>query len=126
MNKDIRLATSFKGHRKRKKLERILGERATSHLVDLWISVAQDSPEGDLKGWDEEDIAYSGSWQEEPDVFVNALLKCGFLKKNGSGCYEIHDWCDHQGYACKAKERSKQAKKAAEVRWKTRYKKESK
>ena len=117
MNKDIRLATSFKGHRKRKKLEKILGKGATGFLVDLWISVAQSNPEGILTDWDEEDIAISSDWIGDPKVFVDALIKCNFLKKNGHDCFEIHDWCDHQGYACKAQERSDQAKKAATARW---------
>jgi len=126
MNKDIRLATSFKGHRKRKKLEKLLGPGATGHLIDLWISVAQSNPEGILSGWDVEDIAFSGEWVGDPDEFVNAMIKCSFIKQNGNGCYEIHDWCDHQGFACKAKERSEQAKKAAKVRWKTKHKQDKK
>ena len=122
MNKDIRIATSFKGHRKRKKLEKIIGVGATSHLIDLWVTVAQSNPNGILTDWDDEDISYSGSWDGEPSEFVSALVKCNFIKKNGNGCYEIHDWCDHQGYACKAEERSEQAKKAAAIRWKDKRK----
>ena len=118
MNKDIRIATSFKGHRKRKRLTRILGSGATDYLIDLWITVAQNNPEGLLLKWDIIDIADSAGWQGEPQEFVDALIKCNFLKKNGNSCFEIHDWCDHQGYACKARERSEQAKKAAEIRWK--------
>jgi len=122
MNKDIRIAVSFKGHRKRKKIERMLGQGATSYLIDLWITVAQDSPEGVLNGWDEEDIASSAGWIEDPLIFVNALITCGFLTRLECGTFQVHDWCDHQGYACKAKERSEQARIAAEARWKTRFK----
>jgi len=122
MNTDIRIATSFKGHRKRKKLEKILGPSASGNLIDLWITVAQGNPEGKLVGWDEDDIAYSGNWDGDSKEFVNALIACKFLKESEAGCYEIHDWCDHQGYACKAKDRSEQAKKAAEVRWKEKRK----
>ncbi len=122
MNKDIRLATSFKGHRKRKKLERLIGKGATSHLIDFWISVAQSNPEGVLHGWDADDVACSGEWDGDSQDFVDALIKCKLIKKNSSGCFEVHDWCDHQGYACKAKERSEQAKKAAEIRWKKKQK----
>ena len=121
MNKDIRLATSFKGHRKRKKLERLLGAGATGYLIDLWITVAQSNPEGILYGWDEEDICYSSNWTGETKVFIDSLKQCGFLQIHESGELEVHDWCDHQGYACKAKERSEQAKKAAEVRWKGKH-----
>ena len=123
MNKDIRLAISFKGHRKRKKLERMLGPGATGYLIDLWITVAQGNPKGILMDWDEDDIACSAGWEGDPAVFIDALTKCGFIKNNGLGCFEIHDWEDHQGYVCKSKERSEQAKKAAEIRWKDKFKK---
>jgi hypothetical protein len=123
VNKDIRLAISFKGHRKRKKLERMLGSGATGYLIDLWITVAQGNPKGVLHNWDEEDIACSGGWEGDPTVFVNALTTCGFIKNNGLDCFEIHDWEDHQGYVSKSEERSEQAKKAAETRWKKKYEK---
>lgn len=99
-----------------------MGPGATGNLIDLWITVAQGNPEGILTGWDEEDIAYSGNWDGDPKEFISALIKCNFLTINENECYEIHDWCDHQGYACKARERSEQAKKAATARWREKRK----
>ncbi len=117
MNKDIRLATSFKGHRKRKRLIRLLGFGAEVYLIDLWLTVAMDCPEGVLIGWDEEDIADACDWEEEPQKLVDALIESHWLEKDADGEYALHDWCEHQGWACRAKERSEIAKKAAEVRW---------
>ena len=35
MNSDIRLAVSFRGHRKRKRLRLLLGPGSTDYLIDL-------------------------------------------------------------------------------------------
>ena len=121
MNKDIRLATSFKGHRKRKKLKRILGFGAEIYLIDLWLTVAMDCPEGILVGWDEEDISDACDWPGDPNELVTALIESGWLEKDSDGEYVIHDWCEHQGWACKAKQRSNTAKQAANARWGKKY-----
>lgn len=117
MNKDIRLATSFKGHRKRKRLKRLLGFGAEVYLIDLWLAVAMDCPEGILAGWDEEDIADACDWEKEPKILVDALIECHWLEKNSDGEYALHDWCEHQGWACKARARSKAAGKNILLRW---------
>jgi hypothetical protein len=105
MNTDIRLSVSFKGHRKRAKLRRILGDRATDYLIDLWITVSMDRPDGDLKGFDETDIAIMAGWQEDPKAFVAALINVGFLDID-NGDYRLHDWVDHNPWASSATERS--------------------
>ena len=115
MNTDIRLAVSFKGHRKRKKLERIL-PGSTIYLIDLWISAAISRPEGDLTGWDEEDIAIECGWEGDPKELVSALVTAGWID-NKNGVFYLHDWEEHQGWACKARKRSEDGKKGAEARW---------
>jgi 5-methylcytosine-specific restriction endonuclease McrA len=117
MNKDIRLATGFKGHRKRKRLVRALGFGAEIYLIDLWLTVAVDCPEGILVGWDEEDICDACGWEKEPEELITALINSNWLEKNSDGDYALHDWCDHQGWACKARVRSDAAKAAAASRW---------
>lgn len=57
MNSDIRLAVSFRGHRKRKRLRLLLGPGSTDYLIDLWIATAMNHPNGILQGMDETDIA---------------------------------------------------------------------
>lgn len=121
MNTDIRLLISFKGHRKRKKLEMILGPGATGCLIDLWLTVAQDSPEGILHEWGEDDIEIAAGWNGAPNEFVAALIKTKFLDLGKDGNYIIHDWSEHQSWATGAKARSAAAKKAAAARWNQRY-----
>jgi len=117
LNTDIRVSTSFKGHRKRKRLERLIGDKSDSYLIDLWLTVAMDCPDGILVGWDEIDIAVAVSWNDDPQVIVDAFVNSNWLEKNTDGNYFVHDWSEHQGWACKAKSRSKAAKKAADIRW---------
>jgi hypothetical protein len=114
--RDIWIAITFKGHRKRKRLERLLGAGAAGHLLDLWITIATHRPEGSMSGWDEVDIADAAGWSGEPEELVAALVKCGFLEEQ-NGYYVAHDWEEHQGWACGAKRRSAQARKAARAKW---------
>ena len=120
MNSDIRLAVSFRGHRKRKRLRLLLGPGSTAYLIDLWIATAMTHPSGVLQGMDEIDIALEAGWEGEPQTFVAALMECGFLEKAENGVYALHDWSDHQGYAIHAERRKANARNAAAARWNAR------
>ncbi|CAK7044217.1 MAG: hypothetical protein DELT_02960 [Desulfovibrio sp.] len=120
MNNDIRLAVSFRGHRKRKRLRGILGPGSTDFLIDLWIGTAMTHPTGILHGMDETDIALEAGWEKEPQEFITALMDCRLLEKTESGAYALHDWEDHQGYVIHAERRKAQARSAAATRWKNR------
>ena len=116
MNTDIRLAISFKGHRKRKKLSRIVGDKSDSYLIDLWITVATDCPDGVLKGWDETDIADACGFIGNASEIVNALLESKWLHRKND-VFTVHDWQEHQVWASKASQRSKSARIAAAKKW---------
>ncbi len=124
MNSDIRIALSFKGHRKRKKLARRLeiSEAATGgHLLDLWLTVAMECPDGILKGWDKQDIADAASWSGDTETLVSALRdrKASWLRwDRNNRCYILHDWEENQPWASKAKERSESARHAANAKHK--------
>ena len=120
-NTDIRVLTSFKGHRKRRKLKRLIGPGATDYLIDFWITVALDRPTGDLSGWDECDIADAAGWPEDkdPNELVNALVDCKWLDKTEDG-YHPHNWEVHQAWACNADKRSAKARHASNKRWEMR------
>lgn len=120
MNSDIRISVSFKGHRKRKKLQAILGPGSTDYLIDLWIGAAVTRPVGILHGFDALDIAMEAGWSGDPEVFKDALIKAGFLDVLQDGTYALHDWKEHQPFVIHAKTRSESAKKAAKVKWENR------
>ncbi|WP_043806212.1 hypothetical protein [Desulfocurvibacter africanus] len=117
MNTDIRISVSFRGHRKRKKLKMILGPGATDYLLDLWIAVAMQRPDGVLIGWDETDIGIESGWESEPNRFVEALISVGFLDRREDGVYVLHDWIDHNPYATGAKARSSKGTFSNLKRW---------
>jgi len=117
MNSDIRLLISFRGHHKRKRLKRHLGEGYLDHLIDLWLAVAMHRPDGILEGWTIEDIADYGNWDGEPDMFVQGLVKSGWLDVLtmgiGGTTFKCHDWEKHQPWLLGSKERQDKARKAA-------------
>lgn len=113
---DIRVNASFKGHRKRKRLKALLGDDATDYILDLWISTAQNHPNGLLERMDELDISLEAGWDKDPSTFVDALLQCQLLDKVEGG-YALHDWAEHQPWVVHAPDRTAKARKAAEVRW---------
>jgi hypothetical protein len=117
MKRDIRLDLSFSTHRKRKKLAGILGPEGVLALVDLWLAAAQNRPKGILTGMNEMDIALDAQWGEDPVKFCKALCDVGFLDRDESGIYAIHDWKDHQPFIFHAEERSARAREAASARW---------
>ena len=110
MNTDIRIKTSFRGHRKRKKLRVLLGPGSTDYLLDLWLCVSEDRPDGVLTDLDELDIALMAGWEEDPLTFVTALTRCGFLDQNEAGVFVLHDWVEHNPYASSADDRSDSAR----------------
>lgn len=114
---DIRIAVSFKGHRKRRKLRMLLGAGSTDYLIDLWINTATNHPGGVLTGMSTLDVALEAGWEDDPEKFVSAMIESGFLDKGEDGNYRLHDWEDHQPFVIEAPKRSQQAKKAAESRW---------
>jgi len=117
LNSDIRILVSFKGHRKRRHLEQLLNSiGATRYLVDLWLTAAQQRPDGNLKGWSVKDIAEAAGYSGEPQRFVDNLVESGFLD-HASDSYRLHDWAQHQPWCCNAEERREHARKAAAGRW---------
>ena len=120
MNQDIRIEISFRGHRKRRKLQALLGAGATGHLIDLWVGSAISRPNGVLDGYDALDIAMEAGWSGDPREFVEALVEVGFLDVLESGTYALHDWGAHQPFVVQSKEREARASKAANARWSRR------
>ena len=81
MNTDIRISVSFKNHRKRKRLNLLLGDGAAGYLLDLWISTAMNRPSGDLKGMDEVDIALDAGWSGDPIEFLQCAYQLRMARK---------------------------------------------
>lgn len=116
MPEDIRLVTTFRTNRKRRRLERILGPEGPLALVDLWLFAAQERSDGDLSGLSADDIEDEVAWTGERGAFVTALASAGWLDGE-PGHYRLHNWEDRQPWASAARARSDAGRKAAHARW---------
>lgn len=65
---------------------------AIGHLHCLWWWCLSYADDGDLTDFSDFEIAYAAQWQGEPDVFVEALQKAGWLDGR-----EVHDWHEYGG-----------------------------
>ena len=109
MNKDIRLSIDFITHRKRKKLQKLLGPSGVLSLIDLWLSTARQRPSGTLTGYNEIDIELDANWDGENGVFVKTLIELGFIDEI-NGTYHLHNWSDRQEWVVTSDDRSDKAR----------------
>ena len=146
MNIDIRLKLDFFEHPKARKLRRRLGAEGVLCLLRLWLWAAANRPEGILRGLDADDLELAAQWEGRPGELVAALCEfrlleappaspffCGESAPGGPGAagsnpaapdctagqnaFRIHDWAEHQAWACRSEERTRSAKRAAQARW---------
>lgn len=115
-NTDIRVQLTIRNHPKLKRLRRLIGLGAMQYLVFLWAAAAESRTDGDLNGWDDEDLADICDFEGEPQKLVQALKTAKWLDES-DGHYRLHDWEEWQPWVVGAPERSKQGKHAADVRW---------
>lgn len=74
------------------------------HLHCLWWWALDYAQDGDLSAYAVEDIADAADWTGDAADFVGALAETarigdrpGFLEKQESGAFLIHDWYDYAG-----------------------------
>lgn len=95
------LDSSLPGHRKLKKLARVLGvskAEALGRLALVWIWAAEYAPDGVIPpAFDALDVADAAEFPGSPDSFVDALLEAGFLDLSTDGVLAIHDWRAYSG-----------------------------
>jgi hypothetical protein len=86
---------------------------AIGHLHLLWWWALEYTRDGDLSGFDDEEVAVACVWEGEPAAFRAALTAAGFL----DACGVIHDWDDYAGKLLD--QRKANAEKQA--RWRNRH-----
>ena len=102
----IKLDTDIFSHPKVIKLERLLGQHASVYLIRLWAWASKYAPSGDLSGHESLDLAIAAGWEEEPDHFVSALVRCRLIDDHDG--LRLHDWDDHQGSLIAMRERARE------------------
>jgi hypothetical protein len=116
LNTDIRLQLSIRYHPKTKKLRARLGPPGVLGFVWLLMFAAENRPDGNLAGYDEEDLALASDYAGDPVEFVQVLEAVGFLDRIPGG-WKLHDWKRNNPWAAGAEARSEKARKAAAARW---------
>ncbi len=114
---DFRIKTSWRSHRKRRRLKRLLGAEGVLAIEDIWSYCAAERPDGDLTGLTNQDIADEADYDGDADELVRVLCEECQLIGGISGMYRIHDWEDHNPYVATGDSRSEAGKKNAHKRW---------
>lgn len=93
-----------------------MGPAGLVALLQLWTWAAQNKPDGNLSGMDNEDVAIASGWDNDAGKLVSALSGAKFLDGQEGG-YVLHGWQEHQAYAAAEPARIERARKAAQARW---------
>lgn len=105
-------------HPKTRRAARMLGvsiPTMVGHLHLLWHWCLTYAEDGDLTGYDAQDIADAAMWEGEPQQFVDALIHCGpgnragFLVRAEDGRLLVHDWMDYAGRLVQARQEASEA-----------------
>jgi len=109
-------------HPKTRRAARELGIRPVhliGHLHCLWHWALDHAEDGDLSRYDAEDLAIAAQWDDDPDLFVNALVNCGpgggsgFIDRTGTR-FALHNWAV---YTDRLVARRESGRKANHERW---------
>jgi hypothetical protein len=105
----IRLFNSFWTHRKTLRLASILGSDAFWIVPRLWSYASTNQPDGNFKGYSEQEIRMLVGYTKDSHSILQALHDAGFMVDG-----QLKDWNEHNGYHARYAER---ARKAAATRW---------
>jgi hypothetical protein len=112
-------------HRKTKRLAKLLNlsiPSAVGFVHMLWYYALDFAPGGDLSSHTHADIADGCGWDDDPEVFIAALVSAGWLADDDG--LMVHDWSDynqsHRKRAAEAeRQRRARAKNRGEKEWPT-------
>ena len=85
---------------------------AAAHLIHLWTWAVDNADDGDLSRFPALVIAKASGWEDDPDLFVGALIKCRWLDQNGDRL-KIHNWYDYAGKLIETRKADAERKRTA-------------
>lgn len=107
---------AFPDHRKVRALGRALKihpMQALGHVVALWCRVMKEAPLGNIRTWNEDDIADAAKWEGDPKKLVAALRSKDVLFLDR---YQVHDWIEEQGEIVAKRENWRKEKAIQRIR----------
>ncbi|WP_308637694.1 DnaD domain-containing protein [Paenibacillus silvisoli] len=69
---------------------------AAAHLSRFWTWALDNAQDGNLTGLPDRVIAVGAGWQGDASIFAQALVRAGWLDREGDSLL-IHDWHDYAG-----------------------------
>lgn len=112
------MSTTWRNHRKRKRLRATLGADAVLAIMDLWSYAAEMHTDGLLRNMTPQDMADEVDYTGDAGRLVEALVQLGLLDPPSETCghYSFHDWAEHQRWLVGYAQRSERAKRAVRIR----------
>lgn len=125
MIEDIRVYTDLRDHPKVRKLARALKiseAQAVGHLIFLWIAAAKRCPDGNITGWDQDEMAFVLKISRRKAVqFQDLLIFYGFIDveydTENNKKHTLHNWNIKQPHVTKFPKISVANSRAAKIRW---------
>jgi len=77
-----------------------------------------NTPDGDLSGIDDADLAEAAEWQGDPKKFVDSLVEAGFIDENSR---KLHDWGDYSGKMLERRIRNKERQNEFRMKHRNSY-----
>jgi hypothetical protein len=119
------LHDTFLDHRKVRRMSKDTGlpsVHVRGHLVTLWLSVLRHAADGVLADWTSEDIADYAEWTGDPEQFVAALIRCGWLVERHEHL-EVNDWAQYAEHLKAAKRKTAERERKALERYEEKRRK---
>lgn len=85
---------------------------AIGHLHCLWWWALSYADDGDLTQFEPWEIATAAQWRGDADLFVKALIECGWLDETEDIRLEIHDWWSYAGKLVERRQESAKRKRS--------------
>lgn len=108
----VPMRLSLRGNIKLHKLARKLRQTraaVSGHLFWLWASVMEQRTDGNITGWDAQEVAYYADWQGDEEAFLAALLDIGWILQSEDELRinDWQDWCGLRDAQCDDDEKKK-------------------
>jgi hypothetical protein len=110
----FRVESGFRDHPKLKRLARSLNvshNEAKGMVASLWCWCLDHAVDGNLSSFEAWDLADAAGWEDEPSVFLDALIAVKLLDETPDGL-EVHEWMDRAGSFREALRKQKQRAKS--------------